>query len=411
MPSLVTVAITIATLALFLKPVYDRAVTFGAFRSPTAIFHNAGAGDLRFIDGADCEDLHLHESGSIFTACQGTQGTRAKWFPPLTNFDDPTSAGDGELRVIDPKTFTSRKLTLDGFDSFFCTHGIDIIEDPKSSRAIYIHAVNHAPSDEFMQSRNASLPAERKADSRIEIFHHVVGSDKATHVRTVRHGLIQTPNDLLATGPTSFFVTNDHFYREGAMRKIEDFATRALAPWSNTLHVVSNAKESGYDGVDAVHALTGLHNNNGIGRRPGGIVVCDTSGGVAYLAHVEGRSIKLDEQIAYQSTIDNPSWFTDKYPGDNDRSGIVQAGLARAITVHEDVHGGKGIPPIVWLSSGAPGKGWNTSLLFTDDGQSLSSSSAAILISIDPATTDKKQAWLFVSGFGSRRVVATKVDL
>lgn len=102
MPSLVTFALSIAAITFLFKALYDRAVVLGAFRSPVAIFHNAGTGDLRFIDGADCEDLHLHESG-IFTACQGSHGSRAKWFPPLAVFDDPSAGGDGELRVIDPK--------------------------------------------------------------------------------------------------------------------------------------------------------------------------------------------------------------------------------------------------------------------------------------------------------------------
>ncbi|BEI84432.1 hypothetical protein CcaverHIS002_0410360 [Cutaneotrichosporon cavernicola] len=411
MPSLITFAISLAAVTLLFKTLYDRGVTLGAFRDPGAIFHNAGFGDLRFIDGADCEDLHLHE-GHIFTACQGAHGSRGKWFPPLAVFDDPSTAGDGELRVINPETFISRKLNLDGFSSFFCTHGIDVIEDPQNSRAVYIQAVNHAPTDEFVKSRDTSLPAEEKADSRIEIFHHVLGSDTATHVRTVRNDLVKMPNDLLATGPTSFFVTNDHFYREGLMRTVEVLGTRATTAWSNTVHVIANAKEKDFDGVDAVYALNGLHNNNGLGRRPGGLTVVDASGGVAYLAHIEGRNIKVDGQVVYESTIDNPSWFTDKYPGDDDRSGLLQAGLAKAIQLHDSVLVDAAVPPIVWLSSGSLEKGWNTTMLFTDDGLSLSSSSAAVMISIDPATNDdKKQAWLFMSGFGSTRVVATKVDL
>jgi hypothetical protein len=103
MPNLFTFAISIVGISLIFKAVYDRAVTLGAFRSPVAIYHNAGIGDLRYIDGANCEDLHLHESGEIFAACQGVHGSRAGWFPPLANFDDPTVGGDGELRVIDPK--------------------------------------------------------------------------------------------------------------------------------------------------------------------------------------------------------------------------------------------------------------------------------------------------------------------
>lgn len=229
----------------------------------------------------------------------------------------------------------------------------------------------------------------------------------------MQHELIRTPNDLLATGPTSFFVTNDHYYRDGAMRMVEDLSTRALAAWSNMVHVVANAKKDGLEGVDATIALTGLHNNNGLGRGPeGGVMICDASGGVTYLARVEGRNLKVEGQVSYKSTIDNPSWFVDEYPAGNDRSGIVNAGLAKAIAMAEAVHHHTAVPPIVWLSTGSVTKGWNTTMLFTDDGQSLSSASAAVMISIDPRTNGgKKQAWLFMSGFDSQSVVATKVDL
>lgn len=104
MPSLITFAISVAAITLLFKALYDRATTFGAFRNPNVLFHNAGAGDLKFIDGINCEDLHYHaESGHIFAACQGSAGSRAKWFPALGNLDDPTAGADGELRVIDSK--------------------------------------------------------------------------------------------------------------------------------------------------------------------------------------------------------------------------------------------------------------------------------------------------------------------
>lgn len=107
MPNLVTFAVSVAAISLLFKALYDRGTTFGAFRDPSAIFHNAGAGDLKFIDGINCEDLHYHVgSGQIFAACQGTPGSRGKWFPPLHNFDDPSAGGDGELRVIDTKVST-----------------------------------------------------------------------------------------------------------------------------------------------------------------------------------------------------------------------------------------------------------------------------------------------------------------
>lgn len=48
------------------------------------------------------------------------------------------------------------------------------------------------------------------ADSVIEIFEAQRGKSHAKLVRTVRNDLIVTPNNLVATGPRSFYVSNDH---------------------------------------------------------------------------------------------------------------------------------------------------------------------------------------------------------
>lgn len=104
MPSLVTFALSIAGITLLFKALFDRATVLGAFRDGSVVFHNAGYGDLKYIEGINCEDLHYDaSSGLIFTSCQTTDQSRAKWFPPLGNMDDPSAGGDGELRVIDPK--------------------------------------------------------------------------------------------------------------------------------------------------------------------------------------------------------------------------------------------------------------------------------------------------------------------
>lgn len=198
------------------------------------------------------------------------------------------------------------------------------------------------------------------------------------------------------------------------MRLLESLGTRMTAAWTDLLHVEADSKMRGSEGVEATIALTGLHNNNGLGRGPGGVVmICDASGGVTYLAHEEeGRKLKVDGEIAYKSTIDNPSWFVDEYPGDKDRSGIVNAGLSKALAMGPAIHANHAVPPVIYLSSGSVADGWNTTVLFSDNGLALSTSSAAVMISIDPATNHgAKQAWLFMSGFASQSIVASRVDL
>lgn len=68
-----------------------------------------------------------------------------------------------------------------------------------------------------------------------KFFHHKIGSDAVTHVRTVWHPLITTPNDNLALSPSSFLITNDHYFREEYMNFFED--VNWLCSWANVGHI------------------------------------------------------------------------------------------------------------------------------------------------------------------------------
>ncbi|TXT04822.1 hypothetical protein VHUM_04090 [Vanrija humicola] len=412
------IVLAVALLALVGRFLYDRLSTFGVFRSGDLVnIHGLSA--LKHIEGTtNAEDLHYDpDSGLIYAAAQA-KDVRNGWFPPLARFDRPQDAvaAGGKLIVIDPKTFTSKDLTLDGFNGAFVTHGIDIIKDPKRADALYIHAVNHLPNPGWLASRDITI--QDKGNSVIEIFHHVVGSDSAQHIRTVQHEDIKTPNDLFATGPTSFYVTNDHHYREGHLRAIEDLGSRLVTPWTNTVHIEADANKKDKEGVRSQVVLDDMHNNNGLGHtpNPNEVIICDAAGGVGYVANIQAdRSLKIIDEIKFATTIDNPFWFQDPYPEvGGDKSGILTAGLQRAhLLAHEITDDNSAMANTAWLAVGKPGeKKWAIQQLFADDGSQLRSASAAVLIAIDPKTNGgKKQAWLFVSGFSSKNVVATKVDL
>jgi hypothetical protein len=295
------------------------------------------------------------------------------------------------------------------------------VRDPEDPKSLYIHAVNHAANPEYAATLNKSIPD--KAHSRIELFHHVIGSDTATWLRSVAHPYIQTPNDIYSYAPFGFYVTNDHHYREGHLRVLEDLGNKVTAGWTNIIQVdVDPNKGTGKDnlwaGVSARVAHHGLHNNNGLGHGPDDtILINDAAGGVTYIARrQEDATLKVFEEVKAESTLDNPSWFQDPYPEvDHDASGIVNAGLAQAHKLAHEIVAGGPIPPVVWLHKGTPGnkeQGWNTTLLYADDSSNLRSASAAILIAIDPKKNDgKKQAWLYASGFAAKGAIALKVDL
>lgn len=313
-----------------------------------------------------------------------------------------------------------------------------MITDPESEdgSAVYIFAVNHVPAQEYLEVKKGDDDGDKaskiatKAASRIEIFHHTLGSSSARHIRTVQHPLIATPNDIVAVSPTSFYVTNDHHYREGHLRLLEDVYSGAT--WSTVIHVRLLADSD--SPAEASVAVSGLHNNNGLGhgRTPDEILVGSCCSGVLHVGTVpppgSGEApISLGVgTVSVDSIIDNPSYFADPfagYGGGGDASGFVLPGLSRAVDLQKTCRDPAAMEPVmVWYARPPVATtegdglgnvdGWETRLLFEDDGKRMRSASAAVLIAIDPEKEGgKRKAWLFVTGFLSRNMVAVKVDL
>lgn len=435
-------SVTVALLAYAIYSwgtfIYHNAVVFGFLRTNPSSTH-VQQEDIRYIpDTVHCEDLHYHApSKIIFTACEDHAETRFQWFPPLTNFDNSSilKTYHGSLHVIDPETKTSQRLTVDNFDGPFITHGIEVLTDPEQPNAVYIYAVNHLPNPEPVIAIHPPPADVPKARSQIEVFHHVIGTTTATHLRSIWHPLIRTPNDLIATSPTSLYVTNDHFYRDhGIMRSIEDMYPKAA--WTDVIYVQFSleapstlAETDAVAGVTATVALDKFHNANGLGhgRYDNEVAIASAASGVLSISELPALSrstsnmITVLNRIEFDSTIDNPSYFSDPYAGTADgidHSGFVVAGLGKAHTLAQTRRQPEAKDPVmVWfvkpVKQAETGETvWEKGLLFEDEGSRVRSASAAVLVAIDPEMEGgKRKAWLFVTGFVSSSVVAVKVDL
>mgnify|MGYP002718703634 FL=1 len=307
----------------------------------------------------------------------------------------------------------STRLAFENFQGPFVTHGIDVIEDPEQSDAVYIYAVNHMPNPaHFEAGEPKDIP---KAQSQIELFHHTINSKSIRHVRSISHPLIKTPNDIYAISPVSFYVTNDHFYREGPMRLIED--VWRPAKWSDIIHV-RIADLSKDAPIEASVALTGLWNNNGLGRgrTDKEVIISSAMGGEIFLAtrHESNHSISIDTSIAFASSLaDNPSYYDDPYRTDShDASGYLVAGVSQAIHLLANAKDPNALDAVqVWYTTLNSSTGvWEKKVLFEDDGTRIRTASAAVLVPIEPKD-GKKLAWLFVTGFMSESMVAVQVEL
>lgn len=322
------------------------------------------------------------------------------------------------------QTKESKRLTFEGLDDPFISHGIDVIPDPEASEkeAVYILAINHVPNQAVFP-RDGSSPATNpgsapKAASRIDVFHHVLGSDTVRYNHTIAHPLIRTPNDIYAIGPREVLVSNDHYYFEGYMRIVEDVWPGAT--WSNVIHATLTSDGS----VEANIALDHLHNPNGFGhgRTRDEILLASATGGTVRLTKLDeggGQTLVVDDIIDLASTVDNPVWFSDPYADETtgDASGFVLGGLTRALELAKGAKsplGREGV--MVWYvtpsKEGEESGKWEKRLLWQDDGSNIRNAATAVLVGIDPKKENgKKKAWLFVTGFTSEATIAVKVDL
>ncbi|KAM3448959.1 hypothetical protein MY3296_007350 [Beauveria thailandica] len=422
------VAVVIAVIAGYvnLGSIHRTLRIAGVLRAEECTIANEGLQAIQVADTPYCEDLHHHlASGLLFTACEASWEARHSWFPPLAILEDASKAAQtpGAITVIDPQSMKAKRLRFEGFSGPFVTHGIDIIDDPlaKLGEAVFVFAVNHRPN----QVQDSLAP---KADSVIEVFHYTIGADFVRHVRTVKHDLIRTPNDILALSPTSFLVTNDHYYRDGLMRVVEDLYSGAT--WSNTIFVefeIGMTEQNETAQVQANVALTGLHNNNGLGRgrTPDEVVLVSAASGEVYFGELKtttGRvTIDITDTFKADSTLDNPSHFVDPYANDTyDASGFVLAGLSKAVNLAHnsrlaDARDGVMIWHLQDRSAHKSNRGktsWEARLLLQDNADYIRTASAAVLVATDPAQSNgRREAWLFATGFMSRNMLAVKVGL
>ncbi|RSL86272.1 hypothetical protein CEP51_002894 [Fusarium floridanum] len=381
---------------------------------------------LIFInDTIQCEDIHFEEkSGKLFLACEDSYEGRFEWFPPLANFHDPSLAAKstGSIHVVDPESKQSQRLKFVNFRGPFNTHGIDVIPNHDSAEAaVYIFAVNHPPDLAECPDTVNLRGCKANSASRVEIFHHVIGSDVATHLRSVQHPLISTPNDILAQSPHSFYVTNDHYYKEGALRFLEMLYWGAK--WSTTVFVELDSLTSANPAADvnAHVAASGIHNQNGLGRGKSGEILIGCAGtGVLKVgkASTENPAIQVVSSVKVDSTIDNPSYFLDPYANSTfDASGYILAGLSRAADLPKTTTDPTGTDgSMVWYIPSRQGDAESSTmsarLLFEDDGERIRFATAAVMIAIDPKLEHgQRWAWLFVTGAFAKSMLAVKINL
>ncbi|KAF9273808.1 Serum paraoxonase/arylesterase 1 [Linnemannia elongata] len=227
------------------------AVAYGAsYLIGTVHFVHDLAHDLGLLQG-EIASLNTH-------GCTPDVESRKVWYPPAVKLNSEDSRLNGWLKdilvVYDIENEVARSMELVGFppdvDRVF--HGMDFYEDPTTltsetkNLALTLFVINH-----------------RRTGSVVEVFEYTRKQDEkddgngslgvVRYVETIANDLIRTPNDLVAMGKRSFYITNDHYYREGFMRHIEGFGRR---PWGDVVFASPEATFIAYNAIASSNGIT-----------------------------------------------------------------------------------------------------------------------------------------------------------
>ncbi|XP_071372173.1 serum paraoxonase/arylesterase 2-like isoform X1 [Centroberyx affinis] len=136
-------------------------------------------------------------------------------YPGMPSFsDDPgkiysLDLQDSRMKPVELRM--PRNFDLDSFNP----HGISVYTD-QSDDTIYLFVVNH--------------PQHK---SQVEIFKFVEQDHSLVHLKTIKHELLHSVNDIVAVGVDSFYATNDHYFNHEILRHVEGLLSQ---PWCNVVY-------------------------------------------------------------------------------------------------------------------------------------------------------------------------------
>ncbi|XP_067418270.1 serum paraoxonase/arylesterase 2-like [Emydura macquarii macquarii] len=211
--------------------------------------------NCRLIKGIETgsEDIDILPNGLAFIS-SGLKYPMLKSFAP----DKP-----GEILLMDLNDGNPRAIELRisrGFDlTSFNPHGISTYIDTDDS--VYLFVVNHP---EFK--------------STVEVFKFVEDDNSLVHLKTIRHELLSSVNDVVALGPDHFYATNDKYFSDYIFILLEWFFGLG---WSNVVY---------YSPTEVKEVASGFYFANGINISPDRKYV--------YIADMLAHSIHVMEKHA-----------------------------------------------------------------------------------------------------------------
>lgn len=189
---------------------------------------------IRFKDIVrNCEDVVLNEEASW--AILSCDPGRDNWNTVMVG--NLETCEKGETNLVDQGTFNDSKSPADtGLYLYHYGNGHDTqpakieLLDFKGRDDFHPLGVEYYESTLFVVNHAA-------AGSRIEVFKLLAGEHTATHVRTIRHPLLNTPNSVAVLSATELLVTNDHYFQKRYAPLLADMETWTALPFASVVHV------------------------------------------------------------------------------------------------------------------------------------------------------------------------------
>lgn len=285
------------------------------------VLHNIGS----------TEDILIDESSAFGYVTNSAEENRFKFHPGLGRFDtelprlDPKSGKNTGAREFDPslqdpyrddvflfdlKSETFTRMEIEGYDSQdLVLHGFALRTWEKDINTLYF--INH--------QRNGSI---------VSIFEHRLldSSPVLHHVRDVEHPNIRIPNSIAPITPERFFITNDHMFRDGYGRRIENWLSPIKSSDVTICEFGLPRSNWALNGVRCKIDIRGLRYANGIEwlphpgstiKKPEGIIaVGESRAGVVkfYNYSSSTKTLSYDHTTVVGSRVDN----LRRIPGTND---------------------------------------------------------------------------------------------
>lgn len=127
----------------------------------------------------------------------------------------------------------------------------------------------------------------------IELFS--VEGPRLVHKKTVQGDLLVHPNDVHATGPQSFFFTNDHGFGSKPMQAIEDFGQFS---WGNVIAFDGQTLSVAYEGTAYANGIQGSLD----GKQ---LYVSESVGQKLYIFDRSGTQLSLRHSLDLGTGLDN----------------------------------------------------------------------------------------------------------